>query len=89
MKFHLLMPTVYFNIFLALNIHTFGTKMRAIERKQQNISAKATKAKLASCCEAITMVTGAVIRHRTTTLYIDIPTYLESLICFTFMLRVS
>lgn len=48
--------------------------MRAMERKQQNMSARATNAKLASCWDAMTIVTGAVIRQRTTTLYMDIPT---------------
>lgn len=47
---------------------TLGTNIRAIDRKQQNIKARATNAKLASCWDAITMVTGAVMRHKTTTL---------------------
>lgn len=68
---------------------TLGTKISAMLKKQQNIMASATKAKLASCWLAITIVTGAVIKQRTTTLYIDIPTYLESLICFTLILLVS
>lgn len=68
---------------------TLGTKISAMLKKQQKIMASATKAKLASCWLAITIVTGAVIKQRTTTLYIDIPTYLESLICLTLMLLVS
>jgi len=42
--------------------------MSAMLRKQQKMTASATNAKLASCWEAMTMVTGAVMRHRTTTL---------------------
>lgn len=68
---------------------TLGTKISAMLKKQQKIMARATNAKLASCWLAITIVTGAVIKQRTTTLYIDIPTYLESLICFTLILLVS
>lgn len=47
---------------------TFGTNIKAMERKQQKITDNATKAKLASCCEAVTIITGAVIKHVTTTL---------------------
>lgn len=47
---------------------TFGTNIKAIERKVQNITDNATKAKLASCCDAVTIITGAVIKHVTTTL---------------------
>jgi len=47
---------------------TFGTNISSMLRKQQNITARATKAKDASCCDAMTMPTGAVIRQRTTTL---------------------
>jgi len=48
--------------------------MSNILRKQQNITANATNANDASCCDAITIATGAVIKHKTTTLYMDIPT---------------
>lgn len=37
-------------------------------RKQQKITANETKTNDASCCDAITMATGAVIKHKTTTL---------------------
>lgn len=58
-------------------------------RKQQKIIASDINANDASCCDAITIATGAVIKHNTTTLYILIPTYRESLICLTFIERVS
>lgn len=48
--------------------HTLGTNIRARLRKQQKTIANATKAKLASCWLAMTMVTGAVIKHNITTL---------------------
>jgi hypothetical protein len=44
---------------------TFGTKISSMLRKQQKITASATKANEASCCDAITMATGAVIKHNT------------------------
>lgn len=68
---------------------TFGTNMSNILRKQQNITASATNAKDASCCDAITIATGAVIKHNTAILYILIPTYLESFICLTLIDLVS
>lgn len=43
-------------------------------RKQQNITANATKTNEASCCDAITMATGAVIKHSTAMLYMLMPT---------------
>ncbi len=55
-------------------LNTLGTKMRAKERKQQKTIAVVTKAKLASACDEMTRLTGAVIKHNTTTLYIDMPT---------------
>ena len=42
--------------------------MSAMDKKQQNTNAVVTKAKLASACDEITKLTGAVIKHRTTTL---------------------
>lgn len=36
---------------------TFGTKISSMLRKQQKITASATKANDASCCDAITMAT--------------------------------
>lgn len=68
---------------------TFGTNMSNILRKQQKITASATNAKDASCCDAITIATGAVIKHNTAILYILIPTYLESFICLTLIDLVS
>ena len=75
--------------FIKLCILTLGTNISNILRKQQNITAKDMNANEASCCDAITIATGAVIKHRTTTLYMLIPTYRESLICFTFIDLVS
>lgn len=42
--------------------------MSAMEMKQQNANAAVTNAKLASACEEMTRLTGAVIKQRTTTL---------------------
>ncbi|KNC24014.1 hypothetical protein FF38_00224 [Lucilia cuprina] len=49
-------------------IFTFGTNISNILKKQQNITANATNANEASCCDAMTIPTGAVIKHKTTTL---------------------
>lgn len=58
----------YFVVKFKCEALTFGTNISSMLRKQQNITARATKAKDASCCDAMTMPTGAVIRQRTTTL---------------------
>lgn len=55
-------------------MRTFGTKISNMLRKQQKITANAINTNDASCCEAITIATGAVIKHNTTTLYILMPT---------------
>lgn len=58
----------------AEKMQTFGTKISNMLRKQQKITANEQNTNDASCCEAITIATGAVIKHSTTTLYILIPT---------------
>lgn len=50
------------------NYCTFGTKMSAIDRKQQKTKAAVANAKLASAWDEITRLTGAVIKQSTTTL---------------------
>lgn len=47
---------------------TFGTNINSMLRKQQKITASAMNANDASCCDAMTIATGAVMRHSTTTL---------------------
>ncbi|KAI9575859.1 hypothetical protein GQX74_005631 [Glossina fuscipes] len=64
---------LHINTFLILCL-TFGTNINSMLKKQQNITANATKTKDASCCDAITIPTGAVIKHSTTTLYMLMPT---------------
>lgn len=54
--------------------HTFGTNISNMLRKQQKITANDINANDASCWDAITIATGAVMRHNTTTLYMLIPT---------------
>lgn len=44
-------------------MQTFGTKISNMLRKQQKITAKDIKTNDASCCEAITIATGAVIKQ--------------------------